>query len=395
MNQQDFSRAAAVAAGPGYEQIMRNVRGLVPDLRKRSAEIEENRSLPADVVASLRESGVFRMAMPAAWGGPELSSMEQIAVLEQLAQGDASAAWCAMIGMDSGLYAGYLAPEVAREVFPRLDMITAGWVPPIGRARLTEGGYRVEGLWRFGSGCTHADVILGGCLVYRGKLLMLDENQKPVTTMIMAPAGSFQIDRDSWRTTGLAGSGSCDYRAEDLFVPKEHTFSFTEPKRDSPLLRRPDAIMRKMPGVPLGVARAAIDYVRELADEQANPGWKRPRNLAAVLGEAEMKLAAARSLVYSSVEAQWKRILADEPIPAAERATVVLGRYHAFRTAREIALTLYDLLGGISVYRNATPLDRAVRDLTTACQHIVAQDKVLDWSGRVLLGEQPTDIALI
>jgi alkylation response protein AidB-like acyl-CoA dehydrogenase len=41
---------------------------------------------------------VFGMAMPRAWGGPELDPLTQFRVIEALAMADGSVGWCAMIG---------------------------------------------------------------------------------------------------------------------------------------------------------------------------------------------------------------------------------------------------------------------------------------------------------
>lgn len=375
----------------GFDEILRRVRALAPRITARSEEVENARRLPLDLVEDLRRCGVFRATMPAEWGGPELTSMEQIALIEEVSAADAAVGWCVMIGMDSGVYAGHLTPDAAAELYPRLDLVTAGWVAPAGVAHETAGGYLVDGHWRFGSGCTHADVIAGGCTVHRDGRPLLDGAGKPVTRIVLAHAASYAVE-DTWHTTGLAGTGSCDYAAERLFVPAEHTLSFDEPRRDEPMYRRSDTIVRKMPGVPLGLARAAIDHVHGLVDRRfEGPGvpWRSSRHVQAVLAECEMRLTVARSAVHATVEAVWDRLVAGGQPTRKERADAALARYHAFRSARTIAHTLYDLVGGDATHRSRTPLDRAVRDSTTACQHVVGQHRVLEWSGRLLLGDEP------
>lgn len=381
----------------GFSDILDRIRQLTPSIADRREEIDNGRRLPPDLVAALRDTGVFRAAMPTAWGGPGLSSMEQILLIEELARADGSVGWCAMIGMDSGIYSGYLRPDVARTMFPRLDMISAGWTPPMGRAHEVEGGYRVEGHWRFGSGCLHADVLSGGCTVFRDGAPLLDEHGKPTWRVMMANPGSYAIDEASWDTTGLLGTGSCDYKATDLFVPKEHSFSFQEPYREGPLHRRSDAILRKMPGVPLGVARAAIDYVYEIADRKTDqPGvsWRRSQRVQMVVAECETRLLAARSAVFATVEGQWERLAAGQPLTKQERAAAALARYNAFRAAKDITSMLFDLVGGDAIYRRRTPLDRHARDMITACQHAVGQHRIAESSGQLLMGSE-TDAAFI
>lgn len=75
-----------------YDEIVQRAQKAVPALRDAAADIEQNRSLPSEIVELLRSTGAFRMAMPAAWGGPELTSCQQTEVIEILATGDASAA---------------------------------------------------------------------------------------------------------------------------------------------------------------------------------------------------------------------------------------------------------------------------------------------------------------
>jgi indole-3-acetate monooxygenase len=54
----------------------------------------------------------------------------------------------------------------------------------------------------------------------------------PVSRGMVALASVYEIV-DNWYTTGMPGTGSNDFRAADLFVPEEHSYSALEPaKRD-------------------------------------------------------------------------------------------------------------------------------------------------------------------
>jgi hypothetical protein len=46
---------------------------------------------------------------------------------------------------------------------------------------------------------------------------------------------------------------------------------------------------------------------------------------------------------------------------------------------------LYDAMGSASIYSERSPLDRALRDAETVCQHIVMQRKTLAMAGAMLL----------
>src|SRR5207249_3544047 len=130
--------------------------------------------------------------------------------------------WCAMIGSDSGLYSAFLDQGVAREMFPRLDMIMAGLVYPTGRAERVAGGYRVTGRWTFGSGCTHCDWLAGGCLVYdNGRPVSVDGNL-PEWRVVIAPPAGYTIP-GTRGTPGPGGRGSPHHEAPTPFGPAEAT----------------------------------------------------------------------------------------------------------------------------------------------------------------------------
>ena len=373
-----------------FAAIYSNACSLVPWLAARSDDIESGRQLTASVVDALRTAGMFRMNMPGIWGGPELNSIQQVEVIEQLARGDASVAWCVMIGCDSGIYSGYLDDAVARDLYPHLDMIQAGWVYPVGRAEEIDGGYRVSGNWMFCSGSSHADMIAAGCTVYRDGEPVMTELGMPEWRLVLAPRSHWLI-RDTWHTTGLRGTASNDYTTleDDLIVPRNHSFSFLEPRRQGTLWSSPDTILRKMSGIPLGLARRVIDDVVGILETKSGrlgqPSYTGNPRIQSALADAEMMLGRARAYVFHSLEAQWGKLECGQPLTHHERADVWLSRLNAFQTARQIAQSMYDTIGGDAIYASKSRLDRSLRDATTMCQHIVGQRKELENVGALLL----------
>lgn len=369
--------------------IQAAVRALVPEVRARADEIATGRRLPDDLVDALKAAGAFRMPMPAAWGGPEMTPGEQLAVVETVAVADPSAAWCVMIGSDAGYYSAFLDEAAGREVFPDLDSIVAGWLMPGGRADVVDGGYRVSGHWAFGSCCLHADVLVGGCLVFDGGEMRMAPNGLPEVRNVLAPAGNWTI-LDTWYTTGLAGSGSNDYEVDGLFVPAERTFTLLDPpKRPGPLYAFPGMFFANMHGVPLGLARRAIDEVKAIAaDKVLMPELvlmhESPRVRAAV-ARAELALGAARAHGYSVLDAVWEDLGRDGELSVERRVELALSRLGAFRMAREVCQAMVDTAGTQAIY-SSSPLDRLLRDAITMNQHVVAQDRMLEMAGTLALG---------
>jgi indole-3-acetate monooxygenase len=382
-------RCEPVSTPMSAADIHVNARALSGYLREKTNDIEEARRLPGEVVTRLREAGMFRLMMPREWGGPEMCPAEQVEVSEELAKANASAAWCVMIGCDSGFFAGFLEDGAAREIYPSLDMPTAGSATPSGRAERVPGGYRVTGHWSFGSGVTHADVVELACVLHENGAPIRKGQGTPVTCGFLTSVSNVEVV-DNWRTTGMRGTGSCDYSVKDLFVPERFLCNIRPPARRSGVLwRRSTNFLPKVAGVPLGMARAVIDYAVDAVKDRVEMPSGRPfRNsgrIQSVIADSEMMLGAARSYVFIAIEREWKRLENNEQPTIRERADAWLSRVNAAQAAREIIRMLYDALGSVSIYSERSPLDRALRDAETVCQHIVMQRKTLAMAGAMLL----------
>jgi alkylation response protein AidB-like acyl-CoA dehydrogenase len=143
-------------------EYLERARAFVPQLAAAAPEIERQRELPEAVVAAMVERDFFRMLLPRSIGGTELSPGPYVRVVEEIAKGDASAAWCLNQGAGCSMTAAYLDPAAAKEVFGGPRGILA-WGPGPGSARIVEGGYRVTATWSFASGSHNATWL--GCHV--------------------------------------------------------------------------------------------------------------------------------------------------------------------------------------------------------------------------------------
>lgn len=379
----------------GFNELLMAVEDIKISIASASKKIEQQRSIPADIISKLREIGIFGMCFPKDWGGKQLTSWEQLLVIESLARADASTAWCAMIGCDSGIYSGYLQDNVSRQLFKTADKIMAGWIHPQGSAEIVDGGYRVNGHWRFASGSRHSDFIAAGCYLTRNGEIVIEE-QKPVWRVMLSTPSDYHFD-DTWFTTGLNGSCSQDYNTKNLFIPSEHSFSFYRPYRHGPLHDAPDAILRKMPGVPLGLARACLDYIYAIAEKRVdrvcNTNWISSSRVQTAIAKAEAALFSARSAVEVSLKNLWSAL--ENQAPAYDilywRVQSSLSRRLAFQNARSVISEIYDIQAGASIYSFETPIDRAFRDINTICQHAVAQEKILQICGDILMGNNADD----
>jgi alkylation response protein AidB-like acyl-CoA dehydrogenase len=387
-------------ASNASNDIIAATQALAPLIKESAGAIEAERKFPPTILEAMRKLGAFRMAVPRAYGGLELDPMTQVRVVEELSRMDGSVGWCAMVSTAGSFAAGFLAPEVAQRLCGHDDFSLAGQVVPMGRAEVVDGGYRINGRYRFGSGCQHASIIIGGCVVFEGGNPRRVGNGRPEIRVMVFPPSACRI-LDTWHTTGLAGTGSHDFEVDNVFVPRAESWSFLErPQCVGPLYRFAPLFLVSHAGVPLGIARAAVDSVTELAtrkelvpDPHKLFGSRLLRDDSRAheaLAIAEGALASARSFAYSTVQDLWDTLNRNERVSSRQRALYRIMIVDVHRVAKDVITKMYDLAATSAIYRS-NPLDRMMRDIITACQHGVVHPKMYRPAGRMLLGLDADD----
>jgi alkylation response protein AidB-like acyl-CoA dehydrogenase len=374
---------------------------LVDMIETMSAEQELGRRLPPAVAAAMKDAGIFGMAMPRDWGGPELDPLIQWRVIETLAMANGSAGWCAVINCDSGYASAFLDQEVARGMYPDINVATGGSVAPLGVATRVDGGYRVTGRFPFCSGVHHCEWMFLGCTVFEDGSPRRDANGVPETLQCFLRQSEFEI-LDTWDTTGLRGTGSNHVSVDNVFVPANRTFSFQDPflvKREGLLYAFPLMFLAKGTAPALGIARRAIDFltaeaVRKPARQfRLDDRMETPRRLSEnvyvqdAVARADAMVAAARSHVFQVIGELWETLIEGRrPTPLLEARFGTLYP-HAAGACLEAVQLVYKAAGGAAVYRGV--LDRCMRDMLAINQHTLGSLRHYEMAGRLLLGLTP------
>jgi indole-3-acetate monooxygenase len=376
--------------------------------RSSAQHTESQRSLPEELVHLLADAGCFRMLSPREVGGVEVTPREMILILEEVAAADGASGWCTMIGATSGIMTAFLEPNVAREMFCDPHTVAAGVFAPVGKAYRVDGGYRVSGRWPFTSGVTHSRWRMGGAIVCDEKSgrPMLRPDGTPEIVHLVLEQGDTQVV-DTWKTSGLRGTGSHDMVAEDAFVPNTRSLTLTgAPKHQGALYSFPfyGLLALGIAGVTLGLARSSLETFRQVAIT------KKPAGSNKVLAEkegvqeryalADAAYRSARAFVLAAVaEVEANMSLAalhdtsigdlanpSERGPSvADRATIRLAATEAVRRCTESVDICYTACGMTSVFDESV-LQRNFRDIHLITQHFMVNEATRALAGRVLLG---------
>jgi indole-3-acetate monooxygenase len=370
-----------------------SVRSLAKTISEHADNIEQERRLPKPVIRGLVDAGVFRMLVPRSLGGDEMDPITACRVIEEVATQDGAAGWCAMIGACNGHFGGLLPAPGAREVYADRDVVLAGTFRPTGVAVAVDGGYRVTGRWPFASGIMHSSWLMGGCSILDGDGPRRTASGVPVTKLMFLPHAEAQV-LDTWYTAGLRGTGSHDFEVKDVFVPVSRSMSFSDPPIErGPLYSCPAIALFStlIASVLLGIARHALEVFKGLAGVKKPTGSQELLRAGAVaqaqLGEAEGLLRAGRAFVFESLADAWEVALRGEPLSWKQRGLLWLSATQAATQALQAVDIVYRAGGASSVYAS-THLERCLRDIRTASQHLTVMPTNYEVAGQLFLGAE-------
>jgi alkylation response protein AidB-like acyl-CoA dehydrogenase len=242
------------------------------------------------------------------------------------------------------------------------------------------------------SGVEHCDWVMGGCVVFDGEEPELLDGGGPDVRLMLMPKSSVEVI-DTWSVSGLRGTGSHDMEVREETVAASLGVSlFTDrPLHGGPLYSFPlfGLLALGIAAVALGIARGAIDDLVELARSKTPTGSLKPLAKRAVvqaeLARAEAQLRAARALMLESSRRALTDARSGEPMPVASRLGLRLAATHATEAAAGVVTSMYHAAGGSSIY-DSSSLQRRLRDVHVATQHMMIAPPTWELGGRLLMG---------
>jgi indole-3-acetate monooxygenase len=376
-------------------RLLTALRDLAPELAARSKEIEDGRRVPSDIADKLRRLGLFRTMLPRSLGGLELSAADVVPMIETLAAADSSVGWISMIGVISCLFCTRAPQAVLERIYLQdPDSILAGSGTPAGKAEKIKGIYRISGRWPFVSGCQNAQWIGGQFVICENGQPVMSE-QGPQTRFFVLPAHRWQIE-ETWQASGLTGTGSHHVAVTDIEVPEEdvcdlfHGPSSVPGPLESAVLPFSASFHA---AAAVGIAAGAIAELADLA------GTGRRQLFAAAdlkdsplfqheFGRLNAGLRAARALTRTQAENQWRRALEGNLDDEGDLAEGLQTSAWVHAACTDVVSGCYTL-GGSSSVMNTSPLQRRLRDIHAARQHVFAQERHYAAAGKNALGFPP------
>lgn len=363
------------ASESAQPKVLDRVADLLPAIRERAADTDQQRRVPEQTIRELTEAGVFRMLQPARFGGYEASPIAFYEVIRAIAAACPSTGWVSSV---IGVHPWQLALfplEAQEEVWGNdSDTLVSSSYAPTGTLSAVDGGFELTGRWNFSSGCDHAQwAFLGAIQPDTGDYLT-----------VLVPRTDYRID-DVWHVVGLSGTGSNDIVIDRAFVPTHRTYSATEQAQlrgpgqsvnPAALYRLPFASVftNTITAPIIGAAQGAYDAHLQRMQERIRLSYGGQK--VAEDPFAHVRVARAASEIDAAV-LQMERNIAEllryaeagEEIPMRLRLRSRRDQVRGTERAIEAIELLFENSGGHSI-RKPNPIERHWRDAHAGSVHV-------------------------
>jgi 3-hydroxy-9,10-secoandrosta-1,3,5(10)-triene-9,17-dione monooxygenase len=355
-----------------HEEAVRRAKALAPDIAKAAARTEVERRVPIESVEAFVDAGLARILQPRRWGGAEISHDAAFDVNVEISKACGSTGWCFGFLNIHDWWLASFPDEAQQDVWgDGPDVNLAGVIAPFsGRARSTDGGWRLSGRWAWASGVDHCEWAIVTALVDDG----LPENAR----VLLVPRKDY-IVADTWFNAGLRGSGSKDIAIGEAFVPAHRAISMTDLREGTtpgsrvnlgPLYGLPlDSRRHALSAPALGIARSALAQWTEwmCTKVSAATGAASADRVASQirLAQAEAQIDAAEMLLRRNLDA----IRGGGPLSADERTLSAASGAHAVAMLAQ-AVDMILLSAGSRALFDESPLQRGWRDIHAIASHV-------------------------
>ena len=356
--------------------LIERARELAPALRERAADAEAMRRLPDETHAAFRNAGFYRVLQPARYGGLEARYGLHTMLAAEVARGCASSAWALSVTACHAWILGMFPRAAQDEVWGEdpTRAVASSFLGVGPKLAPAAGGIRVSGRWRFSSNVDHCDSAI--------LLAMAPGAAGVAPTFLLVHRPQYEIE-DTWRTVGLAATGSNDIVIKDALVPPHRMLDVIATRdgcapgaeaNPNHLYRLPlfACLPHSLIGAALGAAIGAVDQiVAELAGRSsvASVRLAEQQTIQARVAEAAAELEAARALLQVDRERINEMGRARERPDEATRLQYRLNVGYAAKLCVQAVERLMPVVGGRGLELHHA-FQRAWRDVHAVAQHI-------------------------
>lgn len=350
---------------------------LAADFAARAADHDLDRSTATENLARLREAGLYAVALPTELGGQGARTTQWLALIEALAQGDASTALgfnmhyvatriisvldsvsdvarkrVAELVLDGALICAPLSEPAASSLLP-------GSFTPTVKATRVPGGLEITGVKMFASMWEASD--------YAFMFAHPDWSDDPTHVVgFLMPTrqeGAITVV-DDWDTLGMRSTRSNQVRIERAFVPEDMVLCEFDDFFGNWIVVQAHIAWGGYTGCYLGVAEGMAAWLQQALGSRVSKGYAQPNGyhptISSTMGHIAAQVEAARLMMY---RAAWE---ADEGSgPGLPTCAAFLRAKLMVATAIQTISTQGTTAGGLNSLMRSRGYERMLRDAAT------------------------------
>lgn len=373
--------------------LIEKAQELAPLFRETARDSEVARRPLGHVIDAVRDSGLYAMMVPKSYGGYEEDLDTFFEAVLILARADASLAWLTGFLIEHNLWLLNYSEEVCKTVYGADNYVLAPATLNVGAgtALPVEGGYKLSGQWQWGTGILHSTWVLAGGIA------IVDD--QPTPTFFLMPIEDVE-PIDTWFMTGMCATGSWDFKVDDVFIPEDRAIGFQSildnttgiaERFDGPLYSTPlMPVLGFAAGLPiLGAAQSALadftDQMRVKLEKNVLRAGTPQADVTKLVGEMTLQIEAAELVMRDVLRDVMEKRNKATP---AERSHWLSQQAWAVHSCKDAALQIADATGASGGHLD-NPVQRAVRDISIAANHVVfSKDNRYGDIGRALLDQE-------
>ena len=320
-------------------------------IQNLASQSEALGTLHPDVLEIAYQQEWFKLYVPKVYNGPGKTLPEILHLLENLAYIDGSLGWTVTLCSGAGWFAGFLDPELAKNVFADSAVCFAGSGAVGGTAIKNDQGYIVNGHWKYASGALHATVFTANCKLINadGSAILSADGEEVIKSFILLKD---EVDiLPGWSYFGLVATGSHAFKTEHLQVPANRTFSINKeikvdiPGFDYPFMQLAETTLTVNSA---GMAKHFLELVE--FSFYGRTGLKRYNEDQIAFFEAEFNgckndFENARNEFYQAFDLSWTSLMDNKLIAESLLKQVSLSSRKLAHTSRKVCDTLYPFCG--------------------------------------------------
>lgn len=346
----------------------------IKEIQFQAAIAENSGALTPALLNIIYKHKLFNLYVPAVSGGREMPLPDAVRLLEYFSSLDGSFGWTITLCSGANWFIGFLEKEVSAFFFSDQRVCLAGSGAITGEATATDGGYIINGRWKYATGAPHATAFTANCVLQKGGSTLLEEDGNNTIRSFIFKRDEVTLI-DDWKTTGMKATASLSFEVNNVFVPESRCFSI-----DASHVMLPQAIY-SFPFLQFAEVTIAINFSgmaihftneckvlfeRQIKDKAYS--CAKASEMLEALGRATSIIEGKRFVFYETLVDVWGEGKADRNWDKMQLQQLSANSLILAKTCLRMVDELYPYCG-MAAADETTVINRIWRDIHTASQH--------------------------